>query len=268
MGGVFKKKAKKSLGQNFLKDEKILDDIIKSSELSSNDCVLEIGPGQGALTERLVETAKKVVAFELDQELIPGLLAKFKNNDNLEIVHKDILQVNLGEELKERGLEKGEYRVIANIPYYITSKIARLFLESEYSPKDMIIMVQKEVAHRMAAEPGKMSLLAVSVQYFAEAEVLFNVSRDAFEPVPNVDSAIIRIHSIRKEFDADEAKKFFRVVKAGFCARRKTLVNNLSNSLHIDKREVQQRLEDVGIDANTRAQELSIDEWKKLAEIF
>ncbi|MFC1638512.1 16S rRNA (adenine(1518)-N(6)/adenine(1519)-N(6))-dimethyltransferase RsmA, partial [Patescibacteria group bacterium] len=223
---------------------------------------------QGALTERLVETAGKVVAFELDQELIPGLKEKFKNNDNLEIVHKDILQVNLEEELKERGLKKGEYRVIANIPYYITSKIIRLFLESDYSPKDMIVMVQKEVANRIAADTGKMSLLAVSVQYFADAEVLFYVNRNSFDPVPDVDSAIIRIHNIKKDFDADEAKKFFRVAKAGFCARRKTLVNNLANSLHLDKSDVQDKLESVGIKSNVRAQELAIDEWKKLAEIF
>lgn len=264
----FNKKAKKSLGQNFLKDEKVLAEIIESTELCSDDLVLEVGPGQGDLTEKLIERAQKVIAFELDRDLIPGLEEKFKNSKNLEIVHKDILQVNLGEELSRRGFEAGRYRVIANIPYYITSKIVRLFLETDYSPIDMTLMVQKEVAQRIAAKPGKMSLLSVSVQYFAEAKVLFEVSRNSFDPVPDVDSAIIYIYNIKNNFNPDDAKKFFKVARAGFCARRKTLLNNLSNSLHLSKDDVNLKLKKAGISAGVRAQELSVSDWKKLATTF
>jgi len=159
------------------------------------------------------------------------------------------------------------YKVVANLPYYITSPVIRMFLESEYSPREMILMVQKEVAERITAVPGKMSLLSVSVQYYARPEILFYVNKKSFNPVPKVDSAVIRVTRI-VEHEAQENKKFFKIVRAGFCARRKTLVNNLSNSLRLDKKEVQEKIKAAGILPTARAQELSVEDWKKLAKLF
>jgi 16S rRNA (adenine1518-N6/adenine1519-N6)-dimethyltransferase len=171
-------------------------------------------------------------------------------------------------------LEKNKffnYKVVANIPYYITSPIIQLFLETKYPPEEMILTVQKEVAERICAGPGEMSILAVSVQYYARPELLFYVPKGSFWPVPKVDSAVIRIVTGDKQQatrDKEGVKKFFRVVKAGFAAKRKTLLNNLSNSMHLDRTVVEEKLAEVGIDPGRRAQELSVEEWKMIAEVF
>lgn len=254
-------KPKKSLGQNFLKDGSVLEKIIQSAELKSDDFVIEVGPGEGVLTEKLTQKSSKVLAIEIDQNLISNLEKKFKGNEKVEIINDDILKINL-----ENLTSNRDYKVIANIPYYITSKIIRLFLESENPPKEMILMTQKEVADRIIAKPGKMSLLAVSVQYYANAEILFEVSRDSFFPVPEVDSAVIKISNIKKQ--NTDSKKFFRIVKAGFSAKRKTLINNLSNGLHLEKDIIEEKIKTAGLKPTVRAQELSISDWKKLCEIF
>lgn len=300
-------KPKKSLGQNFLRDKIVLDKIIQSAELSADDFVLEVGPGEGVLTERLIKCTKKVVAIEIDSELEKKLQTKFKNVKNIEIINADILEINLPElivETRHRLVLESKpiddaisiktrqclvstddninypYKVIANIPYYITSPIIRLFLETKYPPTEMILMVQKEVAERICAKAGKLSILALSVQYYASAELLFTVPKTAFFPVPEVDSAVIKITRHEKpayaeasafiEISADEsageAKKFFKLVKAGFSAKRKTLVNNLSTSLKLEKSIVEEKLKQIGISANQRAQELSLEDWKKLVE--
>jgi len=260
-------KPKKSLGQNFLRDKKVLEKIIASAELSSDDLVIEIGPGEGVLTEKLAEKVSKVLAVEIDQNLIPVLQKKFDKNKNVEIIHEDILKINLSEIFKK--LKTTNYKLIANIPYYITSKIIRLFLELENPPIEMILMTQKEVAERIVEKPGKMSLLSVSVQYYAQPKILFAVSRNSFFPVPEVDSAVIKIGDIQKKKESqEEIKKFFRIVKAGFSAKRKTLINNLSNSLHLEKNIVEEKLKLAGLKSTVRAQELSIENWKKLAAIL
>lgn len=268
-------KAKKSLGQNFLKDEAVLARIIKSANLSSDDTVIEIGPGQGALTELLAKICKKVIAIELDDRLIPILQEKFSQQKNVEIIHDDILKINLPELIEnEIGLKANEdseaksYKVVANIPYYITAPIIRLLLETKFPPCEIFLMVQKEVAERISAEAGAMSILAVSVQYYAKPEYLFTVSKNSFDPVPKIDSAVIRItwsmdHGTQ---NADETKRFFRIVKAGFSAKRKTLVNNLSNGLQLDKSPIEEKLLSLGFSGNTRAQELGVEDWKKLAD--
>ncbi|EKE25458.1 MAG: dimethyladenosine transferase [uncultured bacterium] len=266
-----KLKAKKSLGQNFLKDDQVLEKIVKNGNISPDDVVIEIGPGQGALTELLVEKCKKVIAIELDDRLIPVLQEKFQYDENVEIIHDDILKINLPELIVKNELQSG-YKVIANIPYYITAPIIRLLLETKFPPSEIILMVQKEVAERITAKPGSMSILAVSVQYYSEARYLFTVPRAAFDPVPKVDSAIIKIvtsnqQSVTSE-KKEEVKKFFRIVRAGFSAKRKTLENNLSNGLHVDKKEVLEKIESIGFVKNTRAQELSVEDWKKLVNIL
>lgn len=266
------------LGQNFLRDEAVLQKIIDASELNSEDFVIEIGPGEGVLTEQLAKCAKKVLAIELDNNLIPILEKKFVDQKNIEFVHGDILNINLSELIKNnvetprRGVSAmGTYKLIANIPYYITSPIIRLFLEQEYQPQEMILMVQKEVAERICAKTGKMSILAVSVQYYADPKLLFYVDKKSFFPVPEVDSAVIKItthksqNTNKLQTTKEQTKHFFKVVKAGFSAKRKTLLNNLTNGLQLDKKIVEKKLETLGLKPTVRAQELSVNDWKKLS---
>ena len=244
--------------------------IIKAANLSQDDVVIEVGPGQGVLTELLAGVCKKVIAIELDDRLIEPLHTKFVDNKNVEIIHDDILKINLPELLTTNNIQPITYKVVANIPYYITAPIIRLFLETKIPPSEVIFMVQKEVAERICAKPGAMSILAVSVQYYAKAEFLFTVFKESFEPVPKVDSAIIKItHNLQLTTDNKEkTKKFFRVVKSGFSAKRKTLINNLSNGLQIDKKEIEEKLGSIGFSPSVRAQELGVEDWKKLADIL
>ncbi|MDH4329936.1 MAG: 16S rRNA (adenine(1518)-N(6)/adenine(1519)-N(6))-dimethyltransferase RsmA [Candidatus Moranbacteria bacterium] len=264
----FKAKPKKSLGQNFLKDNSVVERIAVSANLDPDDVVLEIGPGQGVLSQELMRYVRKVVAVELDKNLVEGLEKKFQDEEGFEVVHGDILTINLTDMMAPYQYDG--YKVVANIPYYITSKIIRLFLESDNPPKEMILMMQLEVANRILAESGQMSILAVSVQYYADVEFLIEVDRECFEPVPEVDSAVVRIIPKNSEDvrDKEKNKAFFRIVKAGFSARRKTLLNNLANGLHLEKVVVQNILENNGFNIYTRAQELSVENWKKLRDAF
>jgi 16S rRNA (adenine1518-N6/adenine1519-N6)-dimethyltransferase len=254
------------LGQHFLKDTSIIKRILATANLRLNDFIIEIGPGEGILTEKLAEKVKQVIAIEIDNNLIPALQKKFANNKKVEIIHEDILKINI------RSLDKlgmtSFYKVVANIPYYITSKIIRLFLESETPPQEMILMVQKEVAERIVEKPGKMSILALSVQYYAEAQILFSVPAKAFFPIPKVDSTVIKIFPSQQIRSQEETKKFFRVVRAGFSAKRKTLANNLANSFHLAKKDMENKLNQIGLSSLARAQELSLEEWKKLAKVI
>lgn len=263
-------KAKKSLGQNFLKDEAILQRIVESADLSAEDVVIEIGPGQGALTELLAQKCQKVIAIELDNRLVEMLRSKLRNKENVEIIHDDILKINLPELVSKYEIRDTKYKIVANIPYYITAPIIRLLLETEFPPSEMVLMVQKEVAERIVAKPGDMSILAVSVQYYAQPKYLFTVPKTAFEPVPKVDSAVIKIVISNKQpvTSKEEDKSFFRIVKIGFSAKRKTLSNNLANGLQLDKKEIEEKLITLGFSTNVRAQELSVEDWKKLTEIL
>lgn len=277
------------LGQNFLKNKDVVRKIVDAANLSAEDVILEVGPGKGVLTEELAKIAGKVVAVEIDKNLVKILRDKFKGNEKVEIAEGDILKNNVVDLIstfplpdseaesacsqREKGLEKEEeldtkYKLIANIPYYITSPIIRFFLENKFPPKEMILMVQKEVAERIVAKPGQHSILSLSVQYYAKPELLFYVSKNDFDPVPEVDSAVIRITPNAERIERKEIDNFFRIVRAGFCAKRKTLANNLANSFHLDKKEVEEKLKISGIPGITRAQELSKEDWKKLAKIF
>lgn len=253
------------LGQHFLNNTDIVDRIVSSADIEPTDIVLEIGPGEGILTEKLCQKAHKVITIELDTKLENVLKEKFEEQKNLEIIFDDILKINLPQLLKDRRIE--EYKLVANIPYYITSKIIRLFLETTHQPEALILMIQKEVAQRITAPVGAMSKLSASVQYYAQAEILFDVTRDNFNPPPEVDSSVIKIFNLKKA-NKEEDKKVFRVLKAGFCARRKTLINNLSNSFHLDKKEIEKNILSANLSPNVRAQELSISDWKKLSQLF
>lgn len=263
-------KAKKSLGQNFLKDDAVLQRIIESANLSKNDVVIEIGPGHGVLTELLARKCKKVIAIELDDRLIEMLRNKLRNKENVEIIHNDILKINLPELVSKYEIQDTRYKTVANIPYYITAPIIRLLLETKIPPSEMILMVQKEVAERTCAKAGEMSILAVSVQYYAQPEYLFTVPKTAFDPMPKVDSAVIRIVTSNQQpvISKKNNRDFFRVVRAGFSAKRKTLVNNLANGLQLDKKTVEEKLIAFGFSKNTRAQELGVEDWQKLIEFL
>lgn len=253
------------LGQHFLNNPDIVDKIVESANIQKEDIVLEIGPGEGILTEKLAQKAQKIITIELDRKLENALLDKFKNQANLEIIFDDILKINLPQILKERNITS--YKLVANIPYYITSKIIRLFLETKTQPQEIILMIQKEVAQRITAPKGSMSKLSASVQYYAQTEILFDVHRDNFDPPPEVDSSVIKIYDIEKR-DSEESKRYFKILRAGFCARRKTLTNNLANSLHLKKETVGEILVNAGLSEKTRAQELSIEDWERLAQLF
>lgn len=250
------------LGQNFLTDENIARQIVESANLSSTDNVLEIGPGKGILTEYLEKRAGKVLAIEIDQRLIESLQKQFKN---IEIINGDILKINLPRLIKENNFQN--YKIVANLPYYITSKIIRLFLETKYPPAEMILMVQKEVGERIVAQDGKESILSISVKFYAEPEILFEVGKENFDPVPEVDSAVIRIK--RKENIPNiDINKFFSLVKAGFSAKRKMLVNNLANSLHLSKETASAALKKAGLEPAVRAEKLNVEDWIKLSAVI
>lgn len=258
---------KKSLGQNFLKNEEILKQIIEAVDFGEQENVLEIGPGKGALTERLLEKSEKVIAVEKDENLVDFLAEKFQKeikNNKLILVAGDILEINLKKLFEENGFDN--YKLVANIPYYITGKILRLFLDIEQKPESMVLLVQKEVAERICSDAGKASILSNIVQYFGKADFISLVGKENFDPVPKVDSAVIRIVIGKKESDIDYEKKFFKLIKIGFSSPRKTLVNNLSAGFKKDKKEIEKILETAEIDLMSRAQELSLDGWKNLSE--
>jgi 16S rRNA (adenine1518-N6/adenine1519-N6)-dimethyltransferase len=248
-------KPKKGLGQHFLIDRDSVDKIVSSASISPGDTVLEIGPGLGVMTYRLCERAKQVVAVETDPVMV-DLLNRDKPK-NLKVVDKDILRFDF------RSLPRG-YKVAANIPYYLTSKIFRLLLENPNPPSAMTLLIQKEVAERVVAKPGDLSVLALSVQYFAKPEITGVVEKHKFWPPPKVDSAILRAELREKTaFEADPAK-LFRLIKAGFGERRKQLKNSLAGGLNCEVPVIEKVLRSARIDPASRAQELSMAEWRRL----
>ena len=260
-------KAKKSLGQNFLKDPEVLRSIVDIAEIHPGDRVFEIGPGTGALTEVLSSAGAHVLAVELDRELVSRLSEHFIASDNVSILEGNILDMHLEEMLTHAGYEHQQYKIVANIPYYITAPIIRTLLSLRSQASSITLMVQDAVADRLTAAPGAQSLLSVMAQYYADVEKKLFVSRQAFEPVPAVDSAVIRLVP-KRVYDGQEDRRVFRVVRAGFSARRKTLANNLSNSFHLERGRVEQIFASLGIQPMIRAQELSVTEWRALADLI
>lgn len=258
-------KAKKSLGQNFLKDEHIIEHILRVAEIGPEDHVFEIGPGTGTLTEKLVGRVAHVFAVELDHELVTRLEKHFEESDGISILEGNVLDINLNEVLAHAGCQDGQYKVIANIPYYITAPIIRTLLSLKLQPKSLTLMVQKEVAERMTAEPGTMSLLSLMVQYYSNAVIALTVPKEAFDPVPAVESAVVQLLP-RRVFDSEQDRSLFRIARAGFSARRKTLVNNLSSSLGLERSLIEQKLTERGLRLDIRAQALSVSDWEWLKE--
>jgi len=257
-----------SLGQNFLTNENIAEKIVKSAGLSSRDNVLEIGPGKGILTKYLARYAAKVLATEIDKgvcKICDNIIYKQGLSNKAKIIEGDILKIDLPKLIEENNFQN--YKVVANLPYYITSPIIRLLLETKYPPGEMILMVQKEVGERICAKPGQESILSISVKFYAEPELLFSVSRENFQPAPEVDSVVIRITRKKNPPKAD-AREFFSLVRAGFSSKRKMLVNNLSSSFHLTKTQLSETLKKAGLRPTQRAQELELEDWLSLYQIW
>jgi 16S rRNA (adenine1518-N6/adenine1519-N6)-dimethyltransferase len=250
----------KSLGQHWLRDRDTLVHIANCAELSSNDTVLEIGPGLGTLTSELLRRASKVVAVEFDSELARKLPAQFPGK-NLEVKFCDILKFDL-------NTMPDDYKVVANVPYYITSKIVKILMTAANKPSITVLLVQKEVAERLAAKPGKMSILAVSAQVFAEVTLGDIVTAKMFTPPPKVDSQVVILRTRQTSFFADiDEDNFFRVVKAGFSSKRKKLRSSLAGGLKLSKDEAEIILNRANISPDIRAEALDLDAWVRLTRV-
>ena len=257
-------RADKRLGQNYLQDSNAFEKIVEAAEIQSTDTVLEIGPGLGSLTRYLSVSAQQVVAVELDAKLIPVLLAILKPYPNVRLIQGDILEFTP----KELELPP-DYLVAANIPYNITSAIVRHLLESEPKPRRMILTVQKEVAERICATPPDMSLLALSVQVYGTPRIMAHIPAEAFFPAPKVDSAVVRIEICPESLIPYPLLPiFFKLIKAGFGQKRKTLRNSLSAGLKISTMEAESLLAKAEIDPKRRAETLSLKEWGEMSRLY
>ena len=262
---------KKSLGQNFLIDTNILRKIVKNAELTEMSGAVEIGPGIGALTEQLAKVCKKVIAFEIDHRLIPVLKDTLSPYPHVSIIHQDFLKANVNQVLRDYFSDDQEISIVANLPYYITTPIIMKCLEDKLPFKNMVVMMQKEVADRLAAKPGTKDYgsLTIAVQYYTEAEVVMTVPRTVFMPQPNVDSAVIRLTKrSHPPVAVEDEEVFFQVVRASFAQRRKTLLNNLLNNLpdgKEKKEQIERALDAVGIDPRRRGETLDMAEFASLS---
>lgn len=254
-------RANKKLGQNFLINDQIINDIIEKSNITEEDTVLEIGPGLGSLTKALLNNAKRVIAVELDENMVNILKNRF-NNENLEIINDDILKVDLNEIINKYG----KIKVVANLPYYITTPIVMKLLEEEYNIESITVMVQKEVGERLCAEPGSRDFgaVTVAVNYYSNAKIVIDVPKDNFLPIPEVDSCVIKLNVLdTPPVELKDKKKFFRLVKAAFSQRRKTINNSLASG-EFSKEAVLKALDKLGIDAKLRAENLSIQDFANI----
>lgn len=263
---------KKSLGQNFLIDINILYKIIETAQLDKTKGVLEIGPGIGSLTEQLAKSAGKVVSIEIDRRLIPILEENLVLYPNVKIIHADILKCDIKTVIEENFREQSEVSVVANLPYYITSPILMKLLEERLSIRHIVVMIQKEVAERIAAKPGSKSygVLSILAQFYAEPTVVMTVPQTVFIPEPNVESAVLKL-TVRREWpvQVDNVELFYKVVKTSFSQRRKTLYNNLLQLFQgKEKEKLFKILDEAGIEPARRGETLSIEEFARLSNVF
>ena len=260
-------KFSKSLGQNFLIDTNVIDRILEGARVKEGDYVIEVGPGIGTLTKEMGRSAEKVVAIEIDKTLIPILEETLADFPNIEVINQDILKVNVQELVKEK-LNGGPVKLVANLPYYITTPIVMKFLEEDIPVTDIVVMVQKEVADRMNAKPNTKDYgaLSVAVQYYCDTEIVAKAPRHMFIPQPNVDSTVIGLH-VREEqiYHVDNEDIFFKTVKASFGQRRKTLLNSLGGLGFLSKDQIKEALKEANIDEKRRGETLSIEEFASLS---
>jgi len=255
-------RAEKSLGQNFLQDQFALEAITNAAQIKATDTVLEIGPGLGSLTRYLAVSAREVVAVELDENLIPPLRAVIAPYQNVHVIHGNILDLSPSELIRN-----DDYVVAANIPYYITSAVIRHLLENKPKPRRIVLTIQKEVAERICAKPGELSLLALSVQVYGHPAIAAPISASSFFPTMKVDSAVLTIDIYPSPvIPAELLDTFFKLIKAGFSQKRKTLRNSLASGLHIPTASSETLLREAGIDHMRRAETLNLEEWQILCE--
>ncbi len=263
--------ANKSLGQNFLINENIVDNIIKSSNISKNDLIIEIGPGLGTLTSQLLENAGKVIAIEFDNKMLTILNERFKLYNNLTLINNDVLKVDLNKLINENLNENiTNCKVVANLPYYITTPIITKLLGDKLPLKSITVMVQKEVAERLTAIPGQKNTGSITyiIYYFSNAKIILDVPKNCFIPAPDVNSSVINLEILdTPRVKIDNEKLFFDIIKSGFSQKRKTILNNLVNSKIISSKEkAEQLLSNIGIDSNIRAEKLSLENFAKIYE--
>ncbi len=251
----------KKLGQNFLIDKSAIKKIIKAAEIGADDIILEIGPGLGNLTQELAKKTKKVIAIEKDPKMVEILKETLKDLKNIKIIKNDILKIN-----PACDIPNTKYKLVGNLPFYLTAPLIRKFLELKNPPKEMILVVQKEVGQRICAKPPRMSILAISVQIYAKPEIVSYISKKSFWPQPKVDAALIKITPCAKLSLAQRSDLFFKIVKAGFSQPRKQLINNLSKKLNIERNRVRNWLLKNKIQPTQRAETLSIEDWINLTK--
>ena len=255
----------KALGQNFITDSNLLDAIVADSGINGDDTVVEIGTGAGTLTRAIAKVAKKVYSFEVDKNLQPVLALSLQGVDNAEVVFRDVLKMK-DDEL--RSIVGDKFKVVANLPYYITTPLAMRFIESSLDVRSITIMVQKEVALRFVAKPNTAdySAITLAIEMAGDAKITRNVSRNMFFPAPNVDSAVVRIDIDRAKLDGENVALLHKLVRSSFAMRRKTLANNLSVAFQIVKQEAGKLIEEAGFSPMVRGEALSLDDYKKLTK--
>lgn len=261
----------KSLGQNFLINESILDEIVESADMSDDDVVLEIGTGIGTLTSKLCERAKKVIAVEIDKNLLPILQETLSDFDNITIINKDILKIDINEELTNLGINQ-KIKVVANLPYYITTPIIMKILEEKVNVDCMVLMLQKEVANRINATTSTKDYgsLSIAVQYYCDTDIVCKVPKNSFIPEPNVDSLVIKLSvNEKRKVDIEDEDLFFKIVRGSFSKRRKTILNSLAGYENlVDKEKIEKILEKANIDTKRRGETLSIYEFAILTKAY
>lgn len=263
--------AKKNLGQNFLIDEKAIESILRASNVNKDDLVIEIGPGLGTLTSELVNKAGKVICIELDNKMVKILEERFKLYNNLKIINEDVLKLDLNKIIKEEKKENiKNTKIVANLPYYITTPIVMKLLEEKLDVKDITVMVQKEVAERLACIPGEKETgsITYTVWYYSNPKIIVDVSKESFIPKPEVTSSVIKFEILNKpRVEVKDEKEFFRLIKIAFFQKRKTLVNALLNGgVFKSREEIENILEKIGLDNKVRGEKLTLEDYKKISE--
>jgi 16S rRNA (adenine1518-N6/adenine1519-N6)-dimethyltransferase len=261
---------RKKFGQNFLINPLVLDEIIDSANITKEDCIVEIGPGIGSVTQALLESAGKVIAIEIDNHLIPILEEQFGHHEHFKLVHQDVLKVDLNALLAQEA-EGKNVKVVANLPYYITTPILMALLENELPIESITVMVQKEVADRLASKPGskQYGAITVSMNYYCQVSLVTDVPSNCFMPAPNVDSAVIRLDLHKNPpVNVKDTPQLFKIIRAAFSQRRKTLLNTLhaNGDLDLSKETIKEILEATGIGANTRGETLSLEDFAMLSD--
>ncbi|MDE5951707.1 MAG: 16S rRNA (adenine(1518)-N(6)/adenine(1519)-N(6))-dimethyltransferase RsmA [Acetatifactor sp.] len=263
---VFQKK----FGQNFLIDSHVLEKIVDAAQITDEDCVLEIGPGIGTMTQYLAESAREVVAVEIDRALIPILQDTLSGYDNVTVLNEDIMKVDVGRIVRERNQGK-PIKVVANLPYYITTPIVMSLLENHVPLQSITVMVQREVADRMQVGPGTKDYgaLSLAVQYYTKPEIVAHVPANCFMPRPSVDSAVIRLTRYQEPpMEVQDEKYLFALIRASFNQRRKTLANGLANGMGIPREQVTAALEEMGLTATTRGEALTLEQFARLSNLL